>query len=65
MFEMRENKTNTEEKREWMHQTTLWQESQMLAENCAAGRERETVLCRLTMHKKTNLIIINPYYNVV
>jgi hypothetical protein len=48
-----------------MHQTTLWEESQMFVENCTARRERETVSCGLTMHKKTNVIIINPYYNVV
>jgi len=65
MYQRRETKTNPEEKRERMHQTTLWQESQMLAENCAAGRERETVSRRLAMHKKANVTIINPYYNVV
>jgi hypothetical protein len=43
-----------------MHQTTLWEESQMLVANCAAGRERETVSRRLAMHKKTGIKIGKP-----
>ena len=35
----------------------------MFIANCTTGRERETVSCRLTMHKKANVKIINPYYN--
>jgi hypothetical protein len=48
-------KNDEEEKREWMHQTTLWKEGQMFVANCSARREGKTVSRGFAMHKKTGL----------
>jgi hypothetical protein len=45
-----------------MHQTTLWEESQMLVENCAAGRERETISCGLAMHNREPRFPYDPSF---